>query len=146
MFGYISKVFICVSLIINLNRWIDSKFKNTYYARYFTVMALLLSIENVLGFICNQIPFYNIIKIIFTAYISVPGNDMPLYIMRKYVQSYYTKFDKLHEEFIKFIISFSIHIKDTIAKYTQIINQLREIKEKLDSSNDNSKLEKIFIN
>lgn len=78
---------------------IHHSFKNTskewrkFYKHYFIVFSILISVDNLFGFVLYRIPYYQVLKLMLVGWISVPNGTGPHFMYNVYIKNIHRLFE-----------------------------------------------------
>lgn len=125
MLGFLVNVVLLSAIFYNIHQSfkLDSKPAKKYYKHYFIVMAILIAMDNVLSFILYRIPYYQIFKLVFLSWLSVPFSTGPHFVYNVYIKNIHRLFEGDIDSVIK---SLKGYVEEAKSKYYEVVNSAKK--------------------
>lgn len=125
MFTFLANAAVTLAIFYNIHQSLKNKTKESkrYYKHYFTVIALLLSLDKTFSFILYRIPYYNFIKLLTLLWFSVPQSTGPRFVFNVYIKNIYQLFEGDIDSVINNIKGYVENIKN---RYYEVVNKAKK--------------------
>lgn len=125
MLGFLVNIVLLSAIFYNIHQSfkIVSKPAKKYYKHYFVVMAILLAMDNALSFVLYRIPYYQIFKLVFLGWLSVPFSTGPHFVYNVYIKNIHRLFEGDIDSVIKSLKEYVEQIK---SKYYEVVNSAKK--------------------
>ncbi|KAI5149379.1 hypothetical protein ENBRE01_0867 [Enteropsectra breve] len=144
MLGFLVNAFLAGAVFFNIHHCLKftDKQSRKHYKYYFIVMSLVLALDNMLSFVLYKIPYYRVFKMIFLAWMSVPGTTAPKFIYNFYIKNAYQLFEGDIDSVVNNLRGYKADIQNW---YQSVLKGVKkgELEISLDSKSEKSVKDKV---